>query len=149
MAVVDAAATLWCRELAFPTVRALAAHLDRQASTVLNGYEQYIELQAMVIRLEWAALIAGLEAPAPIGRLVFLADHACDLAAHDRALLRLPSFVLTAQLAAHPDAAGSAPARASMALHALASLADDTSRLRREEVERVLVASSVPLDDVA
>lgn len=116
---------------------------------MLNGYEQYIELQAMVMRLEWAALLAGLDAPAPLDRLLFLADHGCGLAAHDRALLRLPSFVLSAQLAAHPAAAESAPARVSLALHALAALADDTGGPRRDDVERVLVASSLALHEVA
>lgn len=140
--VIDAAALLWCRDLAFPTVRVIASHLGCVPSSVLNGYAHHLDLQAMIMRLEWAQLDGGLRGES-IDRLVFLADHACALAAADIALLRLPSFVVAARLAADPQLGSSAPGRASMAVHLLASLADAAGcGIRRPEVERILVAST-------
>ena len=93
--VVWRAAVLWCRELAFPTARSLAADIGRWPSTVLHGFGHMVEIQAEVIRGERAAL-AALDHDDPTTLAENLGVHAATLAAVDPVLVRLPCLVLCA-----------------------------------------------------
>lgn len=139
--VVLCAATLWCRDLQFPTARQLARALGRSSpSTAVTMFSGLVGVHATVIALEWRRLEQGwmsTVAGDPIGWLV---DHAHELAAIDPACLRLPALVSSAVASA--DRARAALRCDRLApLHALAALADlSLSPPSRHRLRRVVVA---------
>jgi hypothetical protein len=91
------AATVWCREMQFPTVRELATALGvRSTSTVVNGFAGHLGVQAAVVAHEWTSLREGWFAPGGVDRAAWLVRHAVDLHRLDPACLRLPGYVCAA-----------------------------------------------------
>lgn len=144
------AATLWCRHLQFPTVRAVRDDLGMaSAGAVLHGFHRLIDVHAAVIRTEWDLLEHGWFGADPDLRTRWLATHAVELAEVDPVLLRLPGLVCSAVFG---SGAASRPVDAGLVvpLHALAALADvasgsirDTFRGTLDEaVARVMLGMS-------
>lgn len=127
--LLNAAATLWCRDLQFPTVRELGRELRlHSTSSVTAGFGRLIEVQASVIEQEWALLEVWSAMPT-LRRQVALHEHAEHLVAIDPVLLRLPGLVWSAVESAAPDRV---PAEVGLAapLHSLAAfVAGDRSTI--------------------
>lgn len=141
--IVECAATLWCRDLAFPTVRELAAAAGRAISTVLNGYDELIEVQSTVLAIEWAKLDAATIPGPPLEQVHWMSEHVLELAVVDPDLLRLPSFTVTAMLRADPGRRSSPVAGLVPMLHALAALADVApSPVSGVSIERTLIRAA-------
>lgn len=121
--VVALAALLWCRGLAIPSVRALAAALGRAPSEVLRPFGGVVELYAEVIRCEWAVLDGGWFAAHPKARAGCFRAHVVELRTRDPALLRLPGLVLGAVT----GAGRRVPAGLAVPWYSLAAFADDGS----------------------
>jgi hypothetical protein len=117
------AARLWCRDLAFPTARLLAESIHRSPSTVLNGFETMPRIHAEIIRREWDGLSAHEHSANPSDWLPWLLGHLQALCELDRALLRLPSFVLTAIDADAPCADRRPVSQLSLAVNVVAAFA--------------------------
>lgn len=126
--VVRIAGTLWCRDLQFPTVRAIGERAGyRSTSTVLNGFGHLSVLHARVINAEWWRIEAGWLRRSPADRPAWLVEHATELAWHGPARLRLPALVCSAvvgsgALVVPPSPLTLAP------LYALAAFADGVDR---------------------
>lgn len=117
------AAHLWCRDLGAATVRAIGGRVDRSAVTVVQHFGSAIHLHAQVIRREWDLLRREwYEAPADEA-WAFLADHARELAAVDRVLLRLPALVHAAVIGPTLDAAAGTRAERTPPLYLTAAQA--------------------------
>lgn len=99
---VNAAAVMWCRELAFPTIRRLAAEVGRSPVTVLKPFGRVIDIYAEVIRREWAALETIADAAAH-ERPQQMAEHMAALHRFDPVLVRLPVLVEASIAGAVPD----------------------------------------------
>lgn len=122
--VLEVAARLWCRQLEFPTVRAIAGAMGHtSSSTPLNGFGHMIDVQAGVIRREWDRIESGwISAPSP-ARARWLASHVRDLHALHPACLRLPGLVSAAVVAAAPEEHADLDVTLAP-LHALAAFAE-------------------------
>jgi hypothetical protein len=124
--VLSIAATMWCRDLSFPTVRALGAQANRAPVTVLNGFDHAVLIHAEVIRVEWAVLQHTWHTVprATTARVDALLDHALALAMIDRVLLRLPALANAAVLAAGDPKVAARTLAPSAPLYVIASFAE-------------------------
>lgn len=141
--VLLASATLWCHQLQFPTVREIAAAIGRTSpSTVLFGFRHLIDVHAAVIATEWRRIETGVSSSGEPGDwLAWVGRHAEELAAVDRACLRLPALVSTAVASTgrsspvhHMELAGP--------LHALAALVDRPGGSSPSGVRRALLEAA-------
>jgi hypothetical protein len=124
--VARVASTMWCRDLQFPTVRELGRELGlSSSSSVTAGFGRLIDVQAVLIRREWAVLEHWSALP-PDDRAAALKAHADRLANVDPVRLRLPGLVWSAVATADP---GRIPTELGVAapLHALAAFVDAPS----------------------
>lgn len=121
------AATQWCRELQFPTVRAIGREMGwTSTSSVTAGFGRLIDLQAAVIRLEWHR-IEGCPIVPLDDRVRWIVHHAEQLAAVDPSCLRLPGLVWSAVATADPSRVTPMPGLAAP-LHALAASTEPPGR---------------------
>jgi len=97
-AVLAAAELVWCRTLAIPSVRTLAAEVGCAPSSILRpGRRRLVDVYAEVIAREWQVLDAGWFSAHPRARAGFFRRHVHELHARDPVLQRLPGLVLAAR----------------------------------------------------
>lgn len=149
--VVRAAARLWCRDLRFPSVRAIGSAAGLRSPSTVVGGAGIVDLQAAVIAWEWRQIERGWVAVPPVAAAGWLADHGRALLADDPTLLRLPGLVVTAVAGA-----GVLPYRMApddlvplLGLAALAGTPDDP--VHPDDVDRLVLdliaaPTAIPLD---